>query len=302
MASAQKLLDKLPDTVTGRLPKGMIDRVEKSVVGVVRLHGVISPAMSPMARSVLNIAAVEPVLTRAFESDKLAAVAIVINSPGGAPTQSALIADKIRGLAEEHEVPVIAFCEDVAASGGYWLACAADEIYAHPTSIVGSIGVISGGFGLTGLIDKLGVERRLHTAGRSKSRLDPFLPEKPDDVAWLTGLQTELHRQFQEWVRARRGDKLVGTDEELFTGEVWTGAAARDLGLVDGVGTLREVLAERFPDAEPTSVEGRKPLLARLGLAGISDLARPRPMAGVGLVEELLSVAENRAAWARFGL
>jgi signal peptide peptidase SppA len=301
MATTQKLLDRLPDTVTGRLPKGIVDRVDKSVVGVVRLHGVISPAMSPMARSVLNLSTVEPVLKRAFETDKLAAVALVINSPGGAPTQSALIADKIRGLAQENEVPVIAFCEDVAASGGYWLACAADEIYAHPTSIVGSIGVISGGFGLTGLIEKLGVERRLHTAGKSKSRLDPFLPEKPDDVAWLTGLQGELHQQFQDWVRARRGDKLVGSDDDLFTGEVWTGAAALPLGLVDGLGTLREVLAERFPDAEPVSVEGRKPLLAKLGLAGMSDLGGTR-RSGAGLVEELLSVAETRAAWARFGL
>jgi len=251
---------------------------------------------------VLNLGTVEPVLKRAFESDSLAAVALVINSPGGAPTQSALIADKIRGLAEEHEVPVIAFCEDVAASGGYWLACAADEIYAHPTSIVGSIGVISGGFGLTGLIEKLGVERRLHTAGENKSRLDPFLPEKPADVDWLLGLQGELHTQFKEWVRARRGAKLVGSDSDLFTGEVWTGAAARGLGLVDGLGTLREVLAERFPNAEPVSVEGRKPLLARLGLAGISAGVSDGRRTGGGLVEELLSVAETRAAWARFGL
>lgn len=302
MAAAHKLLEKLPGTVTDRLPKGIVDRTERSVVGVVRLHGVITPAMSPMARSVLNLGTVEPVLKRAFESDKLAAVALVINSPGGAPTQSALIADKIRGLAEEHQVPVIAFCEDVAASGGYWLACAADEIYAHPTSIVGSVGVISGGFGLTGLIEKLGVERRLHTAGENKSRLDPFLPEKPADVDWLLGLQGELHTQFKEWVRSRRGAKLVGSDSDLFTGEVWTGAAALGLGLVDGLGTLREVLAERFPDAEPVSVEGRKPLLARLGLAGMDGMSRADRRPGAGLVEELLSVAETRAAWARFGL
>lgn len=302
MAATQKLLEKLPTTVTGRLPTKIVERVDRTVVAVVRLHGVISPAMGPVARSVLNLSTVEPVLKRAFALDRLAAVVLLINSPGGAPTQSALIADRIRGLAEEHEVPVLASCEDVAASGGYWLACAADEIYAHPTSMVGSIGVISGGFGLTGLIEKLGVERRLHTAGESKSRLDPFLPEKPDDVAWLTGMQTELHQQFQDWVRSRRGDKLIGADSELFTGEVWTGAAALSHGLVDGLGTLREVLAQRFPDAEPVQVEGRKPLLAKLGLAGVSDFRRAGTLGRAGLVEELLSVAETRAAWARFGL
>jgi signal peptide peptidase SppA len=302
MAGASKVLGRLPGAVTDRLPSKIAERVDRTVVGVVRLHGVITPAMSPMARSVLNLGTVEPVLKRAFAADRLAAVALQINSPGGAPTQSALISDRIRGLAEEHEVPVLAFCEDVAASGGYWLACAADEIYAHPTSMVGSIGVISGGFGLTGLIEKLGVERRLHTAGENKSRLDPFLPEKPADVEWLLGLQGQLHTQFKDWVRSRRGDKLVGTDADLFTGEVWTGAAALEHGLVDGLGTMREILVERFPDAEPVLVEGRKPLLAKLGLAGMADSRRAGSVGRAGFVEELLSVAESRAAWARFGL
>jgi signal peptide peptidase SppA len=300
MAGGQKILGRLPSTVTDRLPARLAERAERSVVGVVRLHGVITPAMSPMARSVVNMATMEPVLKRAFDSDRLAAVALQINSPGGAPTQSALVADRIRGLAEEHQVPVLAFCEDVAASGGYWLACAADEIYAHHTSIVGSVGVISGGFGLTGLMEKLGVERRVHTAGGNKSRLDPFLPEKPEDVEWLTGLQGELHTQFKAWIRARRGDKLVGTDDELFTGEVWTGAGALERGLIDGLGTFREIISDRFPDAEPIMVEGRKPLLARLGLGGVPG-ARSAGV-GSGAVEELLAVAETRAAWARYGL
>lgn len=303
MAGAQKILDRLPSGVTDRLPGKMGERGERSVVGVVRLHGVITPGMNPLARSVVNMSTVEPVLKRAFESDRLAAVALQINSPGGAPTQSALVADRIRGLAEEHQVPVLAFCEDVAASGGYWLACAADEIYAHQTSIVGSVGVISGGFGLTGLIDKLGVERRLHTAGGNKSRLDPFLPEKPEDVAWLKGLQGELHTQFKDWIRSRRGDKLRGTDDELFTGEVWTGAAALERGLIDGLGTFREIIADRFPDAEPVVMEGKKPLLARLGLGGMPGARAAGFGAGApGMVEELLAVAETRAAWARYGL
>lgn len=302
------LLDRLPRELTDRLPAVLADRAEKkSVVSVVRLHGVITPALGPMARSVINLSTVEPVLKRAFSADRLAAVALVINSPGGAPTQSALIADRIRGLAAEHQVPVLAFCEDVTASGGYWLACAADEIYAHATSMVGSIGVVSGGFGLSGLLERIGVERRLHTAGANKSRLDPFLPEKEEDVVWLRGMQDELHELFCAWVRERRGDKLSST-ADLFTGEVWTGAGAVAVGLADGLGTPTEVLAQRFPDADPVLVEGRKPLLARLGV-GASTAGGPGGsaqalIAGVleGAMDRALVGAEARAAWARFGL
>lgn len=195
-------------------------------------------------------------------------------------------------------MPVLAFCEDVAASGGYWLACAADEIYAHSTSLVGSIGVISQGFGLDGLIERFGVQRRLYTAGKSKARLDPFLPEKPEDVDWLRDLQDQLHELFQQWVVARRGDRLqAGAD--LFSGEVWTGVRAIELGLVDGLGTARGVLTERFADAELVPMEGRKPLLARLGLG-----AGPGAAGALG-TDGLLGIAqaaEVRAAWARYGL
>ncbi|MBO0848468.1 MAG: S49 family peptidase [Pseudonocardia sp.] len=299
------LLDRLPNTVTGRLPGRLGERADRSVVNVVRLHGVITPALGPMARSVLNLSVLEPVLKRAFAPERLAAVALMINSPGGSATQSALIADRIRGLAEERahkdgdhgRVPVLAFCEDVAASGGYWLACAADEIYAHATSLVGSIGVVSHGFGLAGLLERLGVERRLYTAGTNKARLDPFLPEKAEDVAWLSELQGQLHEQFQDWVRSRRGDKLARDAGDLFNGEVWTGVNAQRLGLVDGLGTPREIIANRFPDAEPVLVEGRKPLLARLGVGA------PAARGGAAsLAEGLLQAAELRAAWARFGL
>ncbi len=282
---------RLPDSVTSRFPGAKPDR---PVVSMVRLHGVITASAGPVPRSVINAAALEKTLERAFAPDRLAAVALLVNSPGGSPTQSALVADRIRGLAEEKGVPVLAFCEDVAASGGYWLACAADEIYAHATSLVGSIGVISQSFGLDGLIERFGVQRRLYTAGESKSRLDPFLPEKPEDVVWLRGLQDQLHDLFREWVQARRGDRLDAS-AELFTGEVWTGARAVELGLIDGLGTARGVLTERFPDAEPALVEGRKPLLARLGLGG-------SPAAAADTVLGLAQSVEIRAAWARFGL
>ena len=197
-----------------------------------------------------------------------------MNSPGGAPTQSALVADRIRELAADKDVPVLAFCEDVAASGGYWLACAADEIYAHATSLVGSIGVVSAGFGLNGLLERFGVERRVHTAGTNKVRLDPFRPEKPEDVEWLESLQGKLHDQFVEWVRERRGGKLDASDEDLFTGEVWTGDQAQRPRAVDGLGTLREVVGKRFPDADIAIAEPRRPLLARLGIGGRGRPAR----------------------------
>ncbi len=284
---------RLPEPIASRLPGG---RPDKPVVSLVRLNGVITAAAGPVPRSVINAAALEKTLERAFAPDGLVAVALLVNSPGGSPTQSALVADRIRQLAGEKGVPVLAFCEDVAASGGYWLACAADEIFAHPTSIVGSIGVISQSFGLDGLIDRIGVQRRLYTAGESKSRLDPFLPEKPEDVVWLRGLQDRLHDLFREWVQSRRGDRLAA-DADLFTGEVWTGAQAVELGLVDGLGTARTVLAQRFPDAELSAVEGRRPLLARLGLAG-----QPAADRGADALLGLVQAVEVRAAWARFGL
>ena len=284
---------RLPDRLAARLP-GRLGETDSPVVPMVRLHGVITPTTGPAPRSVINSVTVEKALERAFSRENLAAVALLINSPGGSPTQSALVADRIRGLADEHEVPVLAFCEDVAASGGYWLACAADEIYAHPTSIVGSIGVVSQSFGLEGLLQRIGVERRLYTAGQAKARLDPFLPEKPEDVEWLRGLQDQLHAMFRDWVVARRGDRL-SADAELFDGEVWTGSRALELGLVDGLGTPRAVLSERFPDAELVTVDGRRPLLAKIGLAAAGR-------SSYDLVTAIAQAAEIRATWARYGL
>ncbi|MBW0118185.1 S49 family peptidase [Pseudonocardia abyssalis] len=286
---------RFPDALTSRLPGA---RSDKPVVSLVRLHGVITPTAGPVPRAVINAQTVEKTLERAFAPDRLAAVALLINSPGGSPTQSALVADAIRRHADEKGVPVLAFCEDVAASGGYWLACAADEIHAHPTSLVGSIGVVSQGFGLDGLIERYGVRRRLYTAGGSKARLDPFLPEKPEDVAWLRDLQDQLHTMFRDWVTSRRGDRLAA-DADLFTGEVWTGAKAVGLGLADGLGTAHSVLGERYPDAELVTVDARKPLLARLGLGG--PAAGGAPFGTDGLLG-MVQAAEIRANWARYGL
>ncbi|MER6663592.1 S49 family peptidase [Amycolatopsis japonica] len=277
------------DKLTSRLPMIGERGERKDVVAVVKLHGVITPTPSPLARGSINLAAVESALTRAFAHERLKAVALQINSPGGAPTQSGLVAERIRQLADEKKVPVLAFAEDVAASGGYWLACAADEIYAHRTSMVGSIGVISGGFGFTGLLERFGIERRLHTAGANKSRLDPFSPEKPEDVEWLKKMHGQLHELFVDWVTERRGDRLSGSDD-LFNGDVWLGARAVELGLIDGVGSLRQVITERYPDAEISVAEPKKPLLARLGIGA--------PAAA----SALLDAVQTKAAWSRFGL
>lgn len=245
----------------GRIAKKMAhNRADK--VAVVRLDGLIG--LGGPGRPGLSTTSVEPVLKRAFETEHLRAVIIVINSPGGSPTQSEYIAERIRQLASEKSVRVLAFCEDVVASGGYWIACAADEIYAAHTSLVGSIGVVSSGFGFVDVLSRLGVERRLYSAGENKVRLDLFSPEKADDVAWLQGLQGQLHETFISWVRQRRGKRLTAENDVLFNGDIWIGTRAAELGLVDGIGVMRSVVAEHYPDAEIISIDAPKPLLARI--------------------------------------
>ncbi|MEO9329270.1 S49 family peptidase [Gordonia aurantiaca] len=231
-------------------------------VAVVRLDGPIGAAS--MGKHGMTTETLEPVLKKAFDTDRLKAVVVVVNSPGGSPAQSEYIAERIRQLSAEKGVPVLAFCEDIAASGGYWVACAADEIFAAKTSIVGSIGVVSSGFGLSEVLDRFGVQRRLYATGDNKARLDTFLPEVPEDVEWIKGLQAQLHEAFIGWVRQRRGKKLSGSDAELFNGDVWVGRRAHELGLVDGIGVMRSVIAERYPDAEIVTVDAPKPLLARI--------------------------------------
>lgn len=265
----------------------------RPVVSVVRLSGVIGGLGG--LRKGLTLAALERRLEKAFQGRHLKAVALAVNSPGGAPAQSALIAGRIRDLAAEKEIPVFAFIEDVGASGGYWLACAGDEIFAQSSSIVGSIGVVSGGFGFTEMIAKLGIERRLYTAGDKKAMNDPFGPEKAAEVKHLKALQKEIHEDFIAMVRARRGERLKGPEKTLFSGAYWTGNTALDLGLVDGIGELRAVMRERFGDkVRFRFLDERRPFWRRL------SAVRPGP--GFEIGGGLVAAAEERLWWNRFGL
>ncbi|MBK4216182.1 S49 family peptidase [Paracoccus caeni] len=251
-------------------------------ISVVRLHGAIG--MAGRGRG-LSDAVLAPVIERAFRKGKPLAVALSINSPGGSPVQSSLIAARIRRLADEHDIPVHAFVEDVAASGGYWLACAADQIWADDSSILGSIGVISAGFGFQELIGKWGIERRVHTAGRSKSTLDPFRPERPEDVERLRNVLEPIHVAFKEHVTARRGDRLT-SDEDLFTGQFWAGRESVRLGLADGIAHLVPKMKQLYGDKVRFAVHSpRQSLFRRLGLSA----------------ETVLDAAEERVAFARFG-
>jgi signal peptide peptidase SppA len=213
-------------------------------VPVVQLTGVIGN-VGHFGRG-LNLDSVEELLERAFDIPKIKAVALVINSPGGSPVQSELIHNKIRQLSEDKNVPVYTFAEDVAASGGYWILSSGDEIYASRNSIVGSIGVIAMGFGFVGAIKKLGIDRRVYTQGKNKSVLDPFQPEKKEDVELLKDNMADVHAAFIEQVKTRRGKKLKAKDDELFNGKFWTGMRAKQYGLVDEIGTLNEVLRKKF--------------------------------------------------------
>jgi serine protease SohB len=274
-------------------------RADIPVVPVVRLTGVIG--FSTPLKPGLTLANCARSLDRAFAVRKARAVALMINSPGGSAVQSHLIFRRVRALAEEKRLPVIAFVEDVAASGGYMIACAADEIVADDSSTVGSIGVIGGMFGFHRLLDKIGVERRVYTAGERKAMLDPFLPEKPEDVERLKALQKEIHEMFIALVKGRRGSKLSGPESTLFSGEFWVGGKARELGLVDRIGDLRSVLRERFGDKVVTPlIAAERGLFGRRipGIGSVMDDMQDR----FGLAENVISAVEARALWARYGL
>ncbi|MHA1114035.1 MAG: S49 family peptidase [Alphaproteobacteria bacterium] len=265
------------------------------VVAVLRLSGLIG-GVGPLRRG-MTVTETGPVIERAFALKRLKAVALAINSPGGSPVQAGLICRRIRALAEEKEIPVVAFAEDVAASGGYWLACAADEIFADENSIVGSIGVVSASFGFPGLLEKLGVDRRVHTQGALKGMLDPFRPEDPAHVVRLEAIQADMHESFKELVRARRGKRLKAGEDELFSGAFWTGRRALELGLIDGIGDLRSVMRDRFgPRLRLRAVGPRAGWLRR-------RLTRGRTEATAGaLGAGLIAAVEDRALWARYGL
>jgi len=284
-------IDKLMEWMPARLSGA-------AVVPVVRLSGLIG-AVTPL-RPGMSLAGVARVLERAVSIKNAKAVALLINSPGGSPVQSRQIYLRIRQLATEKKLPVLVFVEDVAASGGYMIACAGDEIFCDPSSILGSIGVVGGSFGLQELIKKIGVERRLYTAGEHKAMLDPFLAENPDDVAKLKAIQREIHAIFIELVKQSRGGRLKGADEVLFTGEYWAGETSVSLGLADGLGDLRSTLRARYGDKVLT------PLIAPPSgmLSGLLGRRSPGTFgleSVSNLPEELISALESRAIWAKFG-
>jgi len=292
---ASGLIDKVMEYLPARFRPGAV------VVPVVRLSGVIG-AVTPL-RPGLTLAGIARMLERAFAVRHAKAVALVINSPGGSPVQSRQIYLRIRQLATEKKLPVLVFVEDVAASGGYMIACAGDEIFCDPSSILGSIGVVGGTFGFQEAIKRLGIERRLYTAGEHKAMLDPFLPENPDDVARLKAIQREIHAIFIALVKESRGTRLKGADDVLFTGEYWAGDTAVSLGLADGIGDLRATLRARYGEKVLTPVIAQPSGL----LSGL--LGRKSPGAGslavlegaAGLSDELISALETRAIWAKFG-
>lgn len=255
---------------------------KQPLVAVLRFQGAIAAQGGMLSDKGLS-----QLIEKAFRRGKPAAVALEINSPGGSPVQSSLIAARIRRLSAEKEIPVFAFVEDVAASGGYWLATAADEIFVDPSSIVGSIGVISAGFGAHDLIGRHGIERRVHTAGTSKSFHDPFQPEAEEDVARLHGLLNDIHDNFKAQVVQRRGERLAD-DPEIFTGSFWIGANAIKRGLADGIAHLVPDMKRRYGDkVRFRRYQAKKSLFRRFGATAASDV-----LAGI----------EERAAFARFGL
>ena len=289
------LTDRLMEWIPARLRRGA------AVVPVVRLSGLIG-AVTPL-RPGMSLAGVARTLERAFSMKNAKAVALVINSPGGSPVQSRQIYLRIRQLAAEKKLSVLVFVEDVAASGGYMIACAGDEIFCDPSSIMGSIGVVGGSFGFQELINRIGVERRLYTAGEHKGMLDPFLPENPDDVARIKAIQREIHALFIALVKQSRGARLKGTDDVLFTGEYWAGETSVSLGLADAVGDLRSTLRARYGDKVVTPLVAPSTgllsgLLGRKS-AGAGTLASLDGFAG--FPDELISALESRAIWAKFG-
>ena len=273
-------------------------RTDIPVVPVVRLSGVIG--VSTPLRPGLMISTAAKTLERAFSVRNARAVALLINSPGGSPSQSHLIYRRIRDLSAEKKIPVIAFVEDIGASGGYMLSCAADEIVCDQFSIVGSIGVVGGSFGFAKLMNKLGVERRLYTSGEHKAMLDPFLPEDAGDVKRLKAIQKDIHERFIALVKERRAGKLKGPEKTLFSGEFWTAPKAIELGLADSIGDLRSVLRARYGE------KVRMPLISaerslfgrRLQGVGLAAALAGQP----GLADDLVSALETRALWARYGL
>lgn len=284
--------------MAGLLKRLIPKRFRKSelVIPVIRMHGAIMAGGSQF-RPALNLATCAPLLDKAFAMKEAPVVAITLNSPGGSPVQSRMIYNRIRQLAEEKNKKVIIFVEDVAASGGYMIALAGDEIIADPTSIVGSIGVVSGGFGFPEMLKKIGVERRVYTAGQNKAILDPFQPEKEGDIEYLKSLQLEIHNVFIDMVKMRRGSKLKD-DPAIFSGLFWSGMRGVDLGLIDGLGDMRDVLRRRYGDKVKLQlVSGARSFLGKK-LPGVDLQAHS---IAASAASGLADVAEEKAMWARYG-
>jgi serine protease SohB len=294
---APSLSSRMFEAIKPVLPRRL--RGDIPVVPVVRLTGIIG--FSTPLKPGLTLAGIARPLERAFSTRHARAVALLINSPGGSPVQSHLIFRRIRQLAEEKGLRVIAFVEDVGASGAYMIACAADEIVCDMSSMIGSIGVVGGTFGFDKLMEKVGVERRLYTSGERKAMLDPFLPEKPEDVKRLKQIQNEIHAAFIALVKERRGPKLAGPEKTLFSGEYWTGSTAIELGIADAIGDLRSFLRERYGEEVlmPLMPTEKGFFAKRLRGSGSElELFARRS----GWAEDVVSALEARALWSRFGL
>ncbi len=288
----RKLLCRLP--IIGKKLNKIFDNSPQ--VAVIPLSGIIGQG-GGIRRGGLSLADLSENIEEAFKLPKVKAVALVINSPGGSPVQSSLIAGLIRQLADEKKIPVLAFCEDAAASGGYWLACAADEIYAQPASILGSIGVISASFGFCDAIKKLGIERRVYTSGETKSQLDPFKPEKASDIAHIKSLQEDIHDQFKGYVRSRRGDKLSADEKIMFSGSFWTGVKAKEMGLIDEIGDMRSVCRDKFGDKVKFKVMTKSKgwFEKKLGMLNMSNAVE-------NIAPAAINATEDRLWWHRLGL
>ena len=284
-------LEYIKNTIRDLIAKLPFERFRNPspVIGVLRLDGVIGRSAGP-GRPGLSLDSHERAIAKVFSRRNLMAVALVINSPGGSPVQSALIAKYIRGCAEEREIPVVSFCEDVAASGGYWLACAGDEIFADANSIIGSIGVISAGFGFADLIERFGIERRVYSTGQRKGMLDPFKDENSEDVDRLRELQEDIFENFKSYVCERRGERLKASDDALFSGDIWTGNKAVEIGLIDGLAEVRSEMRHRYGDKVKFCKIGVRPGIINRLRGGTSSID-----AG-----DLVAAIDDWALWKRY--
>ena len=270
---------------------------KKSIIGIVKLSGIISTESRLGSKSGLNLNDISDSLTKAFSYKNVKAIVLLINSPGGSPVQSALISNRIRDLAREKEIPVYCFIEDLAASGGYWLSCAADKIYAMESSIIGSIGVITSGFGAVEAIKKIGIERRVYSQGKNKGLLDPFLPEKKEDIKQILTIQRDLHSQFIAWVKKRRGKRLKAKDDILFNAGIWSGLKAKELGLIDGIGDYYNIMKNIFGDEVKFKDFSKKTSWFKQRFLSKSNIWNSDIF-----ISSLINKIEERIIWSKYGL